>query len=77
MWLYSVLVSYPMLKMTHSSRNFFVLSLLCVLCMFERLRLQGFESSVNKEFQTKKLVNSKTIRKYIPQKEEAEAELVQ
>ena len=32
-------VSYPMLRMTHPSRNFFVLSLLCVLmlvCMDER-----------------------------------------
>jgi hypothetical protein len=28
--------------------------------MFVRLRVQGFESSVNKEFQKKKLVNSKT-----------------
>ncbi len=26
--------------------------------MFVRLRVQGFESSVNKEFQRKKLVNS-------------------
>jgi hypothetical protein len=29
--------------------------------MFVRLRVQGFESSVNKEFQMEKLVNSKTI----------------
>jgi hypothetical protein len=28
--------------------------------MFVRLRVQGFESSVNKEFQKKKLVNSKS-----------------
>ena len=54
------LVSYPMLRMTHPSRNFFVLSLFCVLCMFVRLRVQGFESSVNKVFQKEKLVNSKT-----------------
>jgi len=59
-------VSYPMLRMTHPSRNFFVLSLFVVfLCMFVRLRAQGFESSVNKEFQKKKLVNSKT-RIYSP-----------
>jgi hypothetical protein len=44
-------VSYPMLRMAHPSRNFFVLSLFCVLCMFVRLRVQGFESSVNKVFQ--------------------------
>jgi hypothetical protein len=47
--------------MTNPSGNFFALSLFCVLCMFVRLRVQGFESSVNKEFQKKKLVNSKTI----------------
>ncbi len=29
--------------------------------MFVRLRVQGFESSVNKVFQKEKLVNSKTI----------------
>jgi hypothetical protein len=29
--------------------------------MFVRLKMQGFESSVNKEFQKKKLINSKTI----------------
>jgi hypothetical protein len=29
--------------------------------MFVRLRVQGFEISVNKEFQKKKLVNSKTM----------------
>jgi hypothetical protein len=50
-----------MLRMTHPSRNFFVLSLDCVLCMFVWLRVQGFESSVNKVFQKEKLVNSKTI----------------
>jgi hypothetical protein len=49
-----------MLRMTHPSRNFFVLSLFCVLCMFVWLRVQGFESSVNKVFQKEKLVNSKT-----------------
>ncbi len=49
------------LRMTHPSRNFFVLSLFCVLCMFVWLRLQGFESPVNKVFQKEKLVNSKTI----------------
>ncbi len=58
-------VSYPMVRMTHPSRNFFVLSLFCVLCMFVWLRVQGFESSVNKVFQKKKLVNSKT-KIYIP-----------
>ena len=31
------------------------------LCMFVRLRVRGFESSVNKVFQKEKLVNSKTI----------------
>ncbi len=54
-------VSYPMLIMTHPSRNFFVLSLFCLLCMFVWLRVQGFESSVNKVFQKEKLVNSKTV----------------
>jgi hypothetical protein len=54
-------VSYPMLRMTHPSRNFFVLSLFCVLCMFVGLRVQGYESSVNKQFQKKKLVNLKTM----------------
>ncbi len=50
-------VSYPMLRMTHPS----LFSLCSVfLCMFVRLRVQGFEISVNKEFQKKKLVNSKT-----------------
>jgi hypothetical protein len=58
----SELVSYAMLRMTHPSRNFFVLSLFCVQCMFVWLRVQGFESSVNKVFQKEKLVNSKTIR---------------
>ncbi len=29
--------------------------------MFVRLRVQGFESSVDKEFHKKKLVNSKTV----------------
>ncbi len=46
-----------MLRMTHPSRNFFVLC----LCMFKWLRVHGFESSVHKEFQKEKLVNSKTI----------------
>jgi hypothetical protein len=31
------------------------------VCMFVRLRVQGFESSVNKEFQKKKLVDSETL----------------
>jgi hypothetical protein len=52
-------------RMTDSSRKFLVLSLfsLCFvfLCMFVMLRLQGFESSVDKVFQKGKLVNSKTI----------------
>jgi hypothetical protein len=51
-------VSYPMLRMTQPSRNFFVLR----ICMFVWLRGQGFESSVNKVFQKGKLVTSKTIR---------------
>jgi hypothetical protein len=50
-----------MLRMTHPSRNFFVLSLFCVLCMFVWLLVQGFESSDNKVFQKEKIVNSKTI----------------
>jgi hypothetical protein len=54
-----------MLRMTHPSRNFFVLSLLSVLCMFVWLRVQRFESSVNKVFQKAKLVNSKTDNKNI------------
>jgi hypothetical protein len=37
--------------------------------MFVWLRGQGFESSVNKVFQKEKLINSKTIRIYSPQKE--------
>ncbi len=55
--------------MTHPSRNFFVLSLSCVLYMFEWLRVQGFESPVNKVFQKEKLVNSKAIL-YSPQLKE-------
>jgi hypothetical protein len=51
-----------MLKMTHPSRNFFVLSLFCVSCIFVRLSVQGFERSVNKVYQKEKLVNSKTIK---------------
>ncbi len=51
-------VSYPKLRMTHPSRNIFVLSLFCV---YVWLRVQGLESSVNKVFQKEKLVNSKTI----------------
>jgi hypothetical protein len=41
--------------------------------MFVWLRVQGFESSVNKEFQMKKLVNSKTknlqssLKELVPQ----------
>jgi len=54
-------VSYPMLRMTHPSRNFFGLSLFCVLCMFVWQRVQGFESSVYNVFQKEKLVDSKTI----------------
>jgi len=67
-------VSYPMLRMTHPSRNFFVMC----LCMFVWLRGQGFESSVNKLFQKEK-VNSKTIKMYSPLKEvsTAGANLVQ
>jgi hypothetical protein len=33
--------------------------------MFVRLRGQGFESSVNKEFQKEKLVNSKIYSPYL------------
>jgi hypothetical protein len=47
-----------MLRMTHPSRNFFGLC----LYMFVWLKVQGFESAVNKVFQKEKLVNSKTIR---------------
>jgi hypothetical protein len=54
-----------MLRMTHPSGNFSVLSLFVFLSMLVRLIAQGFESSVNKEFQKKKLVNSKAI-KYSP-----------
>jgi len=49
-----------MLRMTHPSRNFFVLC----LCMFVWLRRQGFESSVNEVFQKEKLVNSKTMKRF-------------
>ncbi len=68
-------VSYPMLRMTHPSRNFFVLSSFCVLCMCVWLRVQGFESSVNKEFQKEKLVNSKTINLQSSLKELVQQEL--
>jgi hypothetical protein len=62
-----------MLRMTHPSRN------LCVLCMFVWLRGQVFESSVNKVFQKEKLVNSKTIKLTVFNKEvsSAGANLVQ
>jgi L-asparagine transporter-like permease len=50
-----------MLRMTHPSGNFFVLSLFCVLCMFVWLRVQGSESSVTKVLQKEELVNSKKI----------------
>jgi hypothetical protein len=63
--LLAIIVSYPMLRMTHPSRNFFVLSLFCVLCMFVWLRVQRFESSVNQVFQKEKLVNSKRENKNI------------
>jgi hypothetical protein len=47
--------------------------------MFVWLRVQGFESTVNKVFQKKKLVNSKTVKIYSPLKEvsSAGANLVQ
>jgi hypothetical protein len=54
-------LSYTMLRMTHPSRNFFVLSLFCVLRMFVWRRVQGCESSVNKVFQKDQVVNLKTI----------------
>ncbi len=54
-------VSYPMLRMTHPSTNLLFSLCSVFLCMFVRLRVQGFDSSVNKEFQKEKLVNSKTI----------------
>jgi hypothetical protein len=41
--------------------------------MFVWLRMQGFESSVNKVFQKEKLVNSKTIKDYRPLKEVSSA----
>ncbi len=53
----SVVAPVSYLRITHPSRNFFVLC----LYMFLWLRVQGFESSVNKVFQKEKLVNSKTI----------------
>jgi hypothetical protein len=37
--------------------------------MFVWLRVQGFESSVNKVFQKEKLVNSKTIKYIVLNKE--------
>ncbi len=52
---YNIFVSYPMLRMTHPPRNFFVLH----SCMFVRLRVQSFEISFNKAFQKEKLVNGK------------------
>jgi len=39
------------------------------LFMFVWLRVQGFESSVNKVFQKEKLVNSKTIKYIVLNKE--------
>ncbi len=50
-----------MLRMTHPSRNLFVLSLFFVFRHVCRTKGAGFESSVNKEFQKKKLFNSKTM----------------
>jgi hypothetical protein len=41
--------------------------------MFVLLRVQGFESSVNKVFQKEKLVNSKTIRFTVLYKEVSSA----
>ncbi len=41
--------------------------------MFAWLRVQGFESSVNKVFQKEKLVNSKTIRFTVLNKEVSSA----
>ncbi len=37
------------MTMTHPSRNFFALSFICVLCMFVWLKVQGFESYVDKD----------------------------
>ncbi len=54
---HAVNVSYSLLRMTHPSRNFFVLCFMHV-CMAKSALL---ESPVNKVFQKKKLVNSKTI----------------
>jgi hypothetical protein len=41
-------VSYPMLRMTHPSRNLFVLSLFCVFMHVCKAKSAGLESSVNK-----------------------------
>jgi hypothetical protein len=43
--------------------------------MFARLRVQGFESSVNKVFQKEKLLNSKTINIQSSLKELVQQEL--
>jgi len=43
--------------------------------MFLWLRVQGFESSVNKVFQKEKLVNSKTIRFTVLKKKLVQQEL--
>jgi hypothetical protein len=49
-----------MLRMTHPSRNFFVLSLFFVFVHVCMAKSAGLESSVYKVFQKEKLVNSKT-----------------
>ena len=56
----------PNCKLSYAQNDSSIQKLLCslfvlCLCMLVWLRRQGFESSVNKEFQKKKLVNSKTM----------------
>ncbi len=52
-------------KLSNAQNDSSIQKLLCslfvlCLCMFVWLRVQGFESSVNKVFQKEKLINSKT-----------------
>jgi len=54
-------VSYPIFRMIIHLETFLFSLCSVFLCMFVRLRVQCIESSLNKEFQEKKLVNSKTM----------------
>ncbi len=61
-----VSVSYPMIRITHPYRNFYVVYLFCVFMLVVWLRVQGFESTANKDFQKVNgmLIHRKTIKDY-------------